>query len=416
VKIGVPKERVEGEQRVALVPETVSRLAGEGFEVLVESGAGRDYNLDEAYEEAGARIVSVGELYEESEMILKVQKPTRAEVQVMPEGTVLVCFLQGPAFPELAWWLAKAGVTVFSVEAIPRTSRSQGMDALSAMESVTGYKSVMIGAQYMLKNFPEMSTTVGTTPAAKVLVLGAGVSGLRAAATAKSLGADVTVFDARAETKDRVESLGATFLEEPQPQPEEEEPEPTGLSKLLSTLNLFIDPLRNETATKGVDPEEALAGADVYARLRSDEEQQRDRGLIREVLGEMDLVISTVLISGQRAPILLTQNMVGDLRPGSVIVDLAAESGGNCEPTEPGRITEHEKVKVIGPVNVPGSVPAHASQLYSHSMFNFLGHITQNGELALDFSDQITDESCIAHNGEIRHGLTVEALQEIQKG
>jgi NAD(P) transhydrogenase subunit alpha len=208
------------------------------------------------------------------------------------------------------------------------------------------------------------------------------------------------------------------FLEEPQETPpEEDEPEEsTGLSKVLSNLGLFIDPLRNETATKGAEPEEALAGAEVYARLRSDEEQQRDRGLILKVLGETDLVISTVLLPDQRAPILLTRDMVGDLQPGSVIVDLAAESGGNCELTEPGRITEHEKVKIIGPVNVPGSVPAHASQLYSHSMFNFLGHIVQDGELALDFSDQITDESCIAHNGEIRHGLTVEALQETQKG
>lgn len=421
MKIGVPRERVEGEQRVALVPEAVGKLVDEGFEVLVESGAGRDYNPDEAYREAGARIVAVEDLYEESGMVLKVQKPTRAEVRVMREGTALACFLQGPAFPELAWWLAKAGVTVFSMEAIPRISRAQGMDALSAMESIAGYKSVLIGAQYTIKNFPEMTTAVGTTGAAKVLVLGAGVAGLGAAATARSLGANVTVFDPRPEARDQVESLGATFLEEPQEEPpgKQETPEPTGLSRLLSGLGLFVDPLRNEAATEGTpgsaEQEEASAGAEVYAPLQSDEEQQRDRGLIRGVLGGMDLVISTMLIPDQRAPILLTQGMVREMQPGSVIVDLAAESGGNCEPTEPGRIVEHEKIKVIGPVNVPGSVPAHASQLYSQSMFSFLDHITHNGELALDFSDRITDESCIVHNGEIRHGLTIEALQETQK-
>lgn len=420
MKIGVPKERVEGEQRVALVPETVSKLTGAGFEVLVQAGAGRDYNLDVAYEEAGAQIYSDAvELYEESEVVLKIQKPTRAEIQAMQEGTVLVCLLQGPAFPESAWWLAKAGVTVFSLEAIPRIPESRGMDALSAMESVAGYKSIMIGGQYMVKNFPEMTTTAGTTEAAKVLVLGAGVAGLRAAATAKKLGAEVTVFDARAEAREQVESLGAKFLDKPEEAPAQEapsqEPEPTGLAKVMSKLGLFLDPIRNEAATTDTEPEREISEANVYAQPRSEEEQQRDRGLIREVIGEMDLVISTVLLSGQRAPVLLTQNMVGDLKPGSVIIDLAAESGGNCELTEPGRITEHGNVKIIGPVNVPGSVPAHASQLYSKSMLSLIWHLTQNGELSLDFSDHITDESCITHNGEVRHGPTIEALQEIQK-
>ena len=415
MKIGVPKERVEGEQRVALVPETVGRLADEGFEVLIQSGAGRDYSPDEAYEEAGARIASKAEeVYEEADVILKVQKPTRAEVRVMRDGTALICLLQGPAFPELVWWLAKAGVTVFSVEAIPHIPRAQNMDALSAMYSIAGYKSVLIGAQYLGKNFPEMPTTAGTTPAAKVVVLGAGVAGLRAAATARSLGADVAVFDSRPETREQVKSLGATFLGEQEASPEEEEPEPTGLSKLLSTLNLFVDPLQNETATENPVAEEAPADADVYAGVRSEEELQGDRKLIREVLPEADLVISTVLTAGRRAPILLTRDMVGEMQPGSVVVDLAAEDGGNCEYTEPGRIGEHGKVKVVGPVNVPGSVPAHASQLYSYSMLGFLNHITQGEEPGLDFSDRITDESCIVYNGEIRHGPTIEALQEIQ--
>ena len=263
MKIGVPKERVEGEQRVALVPETVGKLADSGFEVLVQSGAGRDYNPDEAYEKAGARIVPEAEdVYEEADVILKVQKPTRTEVRIMRDGTALICLLQGPAFPELVWWLAKAGVTVFSVEAIPHAPEARNMDALSAMYSIAGYKSVLIGGQYLGKNFPALPTTAGTTPAAKVVVLGAGVAGLRAAATAKSLGAEVTVFDSRPETKEQVESLGADFLGEKReapPEEEPEEPEPTGLSKVLSTLGLFVDPLRNETATENKAAEEAPA-------------------------------------------------------------------------------------------------------------------------------------------------------------
>lgn len=416
MKIGVPKERVEGEQRVALLPETVGSLTDAGFEVLVQSGAGRDYSPDEAYARAGAQIASEAEeVYEEADMILKVQKPTRAEVRVMRDGTALICLLQGPAFPELVWWLAKAGVTVFSIEAIPRTPEAQNMDALSAMYSIAGYKSVLIGGQYLGKNFPEMPTTAGTTPAAKVVVLGAGVAGLRAAATARGLGADVVVFDSRPETRGQVESLGATFVgEQEEAPPEEEEPEPTGFYKLMSALKLFVDPLRNETAAENPVADRALDEADVYAGVRSEEELQGDRKLIREVLQEADLVISTVLVPGQRAPILLTRDMVGEMQPGTVVVDLAAEDGGNCEHTEPGRIVEHEKVKVVGPVNVPGSVPAHASQLYSYSMLGFLGHITQGEEPGLDFSDRITDESCIVYNGEIRHGPTIEALQEIQ--
>ncbi len=416
MKIGVPKERVEGEQRVALVPETVGELTDEGFGVLVQSGAGRDYNPDEAYEKAGAQIVAkVEDVYEEADVILKVQKPTRAEVRIMRDGTALICLLQGPAFPELVWWLAKGGVTVFSVEAIPHVPQAQNMDALSAMYSIAGYKSVLIGGQYLDKNFPEMQTTVGTTPASKVLVLGAGVAGLRAAATAKSLGADVTVFDPRPETKDPVESLGADFLGEPREEtPEEEEPEPTGLPKMLSTMKLFLDPPQNEPAPESKVAEEALANAEVYAGVRSEEELQRDRKLTREALPEADLVISTVLVSGRRAPLLLTRDMVDEMQPGAVVVDLAAEDGGNCEPTEAGRIVEHGKVKVVGAVNVPGSVPAHASQLYSYSMLGFFNHIIQGDEPGLDFSDRITDESCIVYNGEIRHGPTIEALQEIQ--
>ncbi len=429
MKIGVPKEIVKGEQRVGLVPETVGKLVDNGFEVLVQSGAGRDYNLDEAYEEAGASIVSeAGEIYEKSDVVLKVQKPTREEVRAMHEGLTLICFLQGPAFPELVRWLARAGVTVFSVEAIPRISRAQSMDALSSMGSISGYKSAIIGANYLGKYLPMMTTAAGTTKASKVMVLGAGVAGLQAIATTKRLGAEVTAFDIRAEVKEQIESLGATFLDSddekkaPQEHEEQEEYEPTGLAKLMVALgfNSFAEPPKREAAEQNGGPaqeEDDEEGADTggYAQEQSEEKQQRDRELLRERLKEMDVVITTALVPGKKAPILLTQEMVEDMQPGSVIVDLAAENGGNCELTDPGAIVDHQQVKIIGPVNLPSSVPIHASQLYSRNMLSFINHLAPEGELELDFEDEITDGACIAHGGEIRHEATNQALADLQK-
>lgn len=423
MKIGIPKERVEGEYRVALVPETVSKLTDEGFEVLVQSGAGRDYNLDVAYEAAGARIVSVGEIYEESGVILKVQKPTRAEVRAMREGTALICFLQGPAFPELVWWLAKAGVTVFSVEAIPRISRAQSMDALSAMGSISGYKSAIIGAEYLGKYFPMMTTAAGTTKAAKVMVLGAGVAGLQAISTAKRLGAEVTAFDIRPEVKEQIESLGATFLEEKKEAPAQEEAEheayePAGLAKFMVALgfNSFAEPPKPKRSRSSVTPEEKEEqSTGGYATVQDEDKQQRDRELIREQLKETDVAISTALIPGRRAPILLTKEMVEEMQPGSVVVDLAAENGGNCELTDPGAIVDHQQIKIVGPVNIPSSVQIHASQLYSRNMLAFLRHLAPEGELQLDFEDEITNGACLAHDGEIRHAPTIEALKDMQE-
>ncbi|CAN5906032.1 Re/Si-specific NAD(P)(+) transhydrogenase subunit alpha [soil metagenome] len=431
VKIGVPKERSDGEQRVALIPETVRKLTDAGLEVLVESGAGRDYNLDEAYEESGAQIVSVGELYEGCETILKVQKPARAEVRVMREGTVLICLLQGPAFPELVWWLSKAGITVFSVEAIPRISRAQSMDALSAMGSISGYKSAIIGAEYLGKYFPMMTTAAGTTKAARVLVLGAGVAGLQAISTAKRLGAEVTAFDIRPEVKEQIESLGAAFLEEEKQAParendEQEVYEPTGLAKFMVALgfNSFAEPPEpkgtekngggDEQQDEQDEQDEVPESTDGYATIQAEEKQQRDRVLIREQLKETDVAISTALIPGKRAPILLTKEMVEEMKPGSVVVDVAAENGGNCELTDPGSIVDHQQVKIVGPVNIPSSVPIHASQLYSRNMLSLLRHLAPDGELELDFEDEITDGACIAHQGEIRHAPTIEALKELR--
>lgn len=429
MRIGVPKEIVKGEQRVGLVPETVGKLVDQGFEVLVQSGAGRDYNLDEAYEEAGARIVpKAREIYEESDVVLKVQKPTRDEVRAMHEGLALICFLQGPAFPELAWWLAKAGVTVFSVEAIPRISRAQSMDALSSMGSISGYKSAIIAANYLGKYFPMMTTAAGTTKASKVMVLGAGVAGLQAIATTKRLGAEVTAFDIRPEVKEQIESLGATFLDsddekkeqKPQEREEQEEYEPAGLAKLMVALgfNSFAEPPKRETAAQNgshSQEEEEKADTGGYAQEQSEEKQQRDRELLRARLKEMDVVITTALVPGKKAPILVTREIVEDMQPGSVIVDLAAENGGNCELTDPGAIVDHQQVKIIGPVNLPSSVPIHASQLYSRNMLSLINHLAPEGELELNFEDEITDGACIAHGGEIRQEATNQALADLQK-
>ena len=410
------------------MPETVGKLVGQGIEVLVQTGAGRDYNLDEAYEEAGAKIVSgAGEIYTESDVVLKVQKPTLEEVRAMHEGLVLICFLQGPAFPELAWWLSKAGVTVFSVEAIPRISRAQSMDALSSMGSISGYKSAIIAANYLGKYLPMMTTAAGTSKASKVLVLGAGVAGLQAIATSKRLGSEVTAFDIRPEVKEQIESLGATFLdsddekEDPEPREEQEEYEPAGLAKLMVSLgfNSFAEPPKQQTTTTSnndaaKDEEEGASGTGGYAQEQSEEKQQRDRELLRSRIKETDVIITTALIPGKRAPILVTKEMVEDMRPGSVIVDLAAENGGNCEVTEPGSIVDHQQVKIIGPVNVPSSVPIHASQLYSRNMLSFINHLAPEGEIQLDFEDEITDGACIAYGGEIRQEATIQALKDLK--
>ena len=411
------------------MPETVGKLVGQGVGVLVQAGAGRDYNLDEAYEDAGATIVSgAGEIYTESDVVLKVQKPTRSEIGAMHEGLILICFLQGPAFPELAWWLSKAGVTVFSVEAIPRISRAQSMDALSSMGSISGYKSAIIAANYLGKYLPMMTTAAGTSKASKVLVLGAGVAGLQAIATSKRLGSEVTAFDIRPEVKEQIESLGATFLDsddekkdqkDPEPREEQEEYEPAGLAKLMVSLgfNSFAEPPKQQTTARngGVKEDvESESGTGGYAQEQSEEKQQRDRELLRSRIKETDVIITTALIPGKRAPILVTKEMVEDMRPGSVIVDLAAENGGNCEVTEPGSITDHQQVKIIGPVNVPSSVPIHASQLYSRNMLSFINHLAPEGEIELDFEDEITDGACIAHGGEIRQEATIQALKELE--
>jgi H+-translocating NAD(P) transhydrogenase subunit alpha len=426
VKVGIPREVAEGERRVGLVPETVGRLVKDGFEVVIETGAGRDYNLDENYEEAGASIASgPEEVYGEADIIIKVQSPTEDEIGHLREGQVLICFLNGPQQPELVEKLTEAGVTLFSNEAVPRTSAAQAMDALSSMGSIAGYKCALIAADTIGKYVPMLSTAAGTTKAANVLVFGVAVAGLQAIAIMNRLGGEVFAYDIRPETKEQAQSLGATFIDSHDEKEDEEEDqfeeyEPTGWRRLMTSLGFYsyAEPPRDRYIVEGEEEEEAGSDED---EEWSQEKLDEDQKLLRERMGEMDIIITTALVPGRKAPQLVDKDMVESMKPGSVIVDLAAESGGNCELTEAGETVEHEGVRIVGPVNLPSTMPIHASQLYSRNMYNLIRHITEDKaedkddkdlHLNLDFEDEIISETCIAHEGEIRHERTREALQE----
>jgi H+-translocating NAD(P) transhydrogenase subunit alpha len=427
VKVGIVREVAEGERRVGLVPETVGRLVKDGFEVVVESGAGRDYNLDENYEDAGATVVEGAEdVYGGADIVVKVQSPTEEEIGHLREGQVLICFLNGPQEPELVEKLADAGVTVFSNEAVPRTSAAQAMDALSSMGSIAGYKCALIASDTLGKYVPMLSTAAGTTKAANVMVFGVAVAGLQAMAIMNRLGGEVFAYDIRPETKEQAQSLGATFIDSDDEKEDEEEDgfeeyEPTGWRKLMTSLGFYsyAEPPRDQYIVEDEEDEEddSAEEDEEWSQEKLDEDQK----LIRERMREMDIVITTALVPGRKAPQLVDKDMVERMKPGSVIVDLAAESGGNCELTEAGETVEHEGVRIVGPVNLPSTMPIHASQLYSRNMYNLIGHITEDEaedkdekdlRLNLDFEDEIISETCIAHGGEIRHGPTWEALQE----
>ncbi len=415
------------------MPETVGRLVKEGFEVVVEAGAGRDYNLDAHYEEAGATVVGdSGGVYDGADLIVNVAKPSEDEVARMREGQILVCFLNGPQNPELVERLAEAGATVFSNEAIPRTSVAQSMDALSSMGSIAGYKTALIAADSLGKYVPMLSTAAGTTKAAKVLVFGIAVAGLQAIAIMNRLGAEVFAYDIRPETKEQAQSLGASFIDSDDEKEDEDgedeyvEYEPTGFARLMTSLGFysFAEPPRDRYVVEGEEEEEDGSGEE-QEQGWSKEKLEEDQRLIRERIKEMDIVLTTALVPGRKAPTLVDKGMVESMKPGSVIVDLAAESGGNCELTEPGETVAHAGVKVIGPVNLPSAMPIHASQLLSRNMYNLIGHITEDRaeekgahdlQANLDFEDEIIDKMCIAHGGEVRHGPTREALQETSRG
>ena len=366
MRIAVPREITPGERRLALTPDAAAALVKGSLEVLVETGAGDGaFHFDAAFEAAGARIVSdATTLYAQADVVLKVQKPTLGEADRLREGTVLVSFLQALTSPDLIQRLAARRITSFGMEGIPRISRAQKMDALSSQANISGYKAVLIAAESLAKFFPMMMTAAGTVFAAKVLVMGAGVAGLQAIATARRLGAQVWGYDVRAAVKEQVESLGAKFLE----------------------LDL------------GVADAEGKGG---YAKALSADAARRQQELLAEKTKDFDVVITTALVPGRTAPRLVTGETVRGMRPGSVIVDLAAEAGGNCELTEPDRIVVTGGVTIHGPTNLPATMPVHASQLYARNVTELLREFVKDGALALSLDDEVIKGACVTHGGEI---------------
>jgi len=364
VKVAIPKETAQDERRVALVPDTATKLLAAGLEVSVEAGAGSSaFVPDDAYEAAGVKIVKgAAPLLKDADVVLKVQAPSVDEVELMQKGAVLISFLQPATQGDIATALAERGVTAFSLELVPRISRAQSMDALSSQASAAGYKAVLMAAGRLGKFFPMMMTAAGTVAPARVLVMGAGVAGLQAIATARRLGAVVSAYDVRPAVKDEVKSLGATFIELPL---------------------------------------EAQEGQGGYAKEQSEEFLRKQRELIGEHVAKSDVVITTAAIPGRRAPLLVTADMVKGMRPGSVIVDLAAETGGNVELTKAGEDIDVGGVTIIGTRNVPSTMPLHASQLYARNVANLLLHLVKDGAINLDFADEITKGACVTHGGDI---------------
>ncbi len=353
MKIGVPKETAPDERRVALVPEIVAKLSQAGFEVTVEPGAGEAASFtDDAFREAGATL---GDPWV-AELIAKVRKPSSDEVDRLHEGQVLIGHLQPLTDPEGIERLNARGVTAFAMESIPRITRAQSMDALSSQATVSGYKAILMGADRLPKFLPMLMTAAGTVAPAKVLVIGAGVAGLQAIATARRLGAVVSGFDVRPVVKEQVESLGATFLD------------------------------------LGIVGEETEGG---YARELTEDEQKRQQEALEARIGDFDLVVTTALIPGRPAPQLIPRSAIESMRPGSVIVDLAAEAGGNAELTEADQVVVHQGVALLGPTNLPSAMPFHASQLYARNVSALLQHLAPEGELELDFEDEITSGACV---------------------
>ena len=359
MKLGVTRETAPGERRVALVPETAGKLAAAGFEILVEPGAGAAASFpDSAYTDAGATLGSPWD----ADVVLKVRKPTEDEIARLHEGQLLIGFLDPLADKEGVERLASRGVVAFAMESIPRTTRAQSMDALSSQATVGGYKAALLAAEHLPRFFPMLMTAAGTVPPAKVLVIGAGVAGLQALATARRLGAVVTGFDVRPVVREQIESLGANWLD------------------------------------LGVTGGEAEGG---YARELTPEEMQAQQQALEARIGDFDVVITTAAVPGRAAPKIIPASAVKAMRPGSVIVDLAAETGGNCELTEPGEIVEREGVTLIGVTNLPSSMPFHASMLYSRNIQALLLHLAPEGELNLDWSDEITAGACVAGKQEV---------------
>jgi NAD(P) transhydrogenase subunit alpha len=379
--VGIPRETFPGETRVSLVPAAIGPLCKAGLEVLVESGAGKAAGYDDSlYADKGASIAeSREELFARSTVIAQVRslganlENGRTDVELMREGQVFI----GSADPLIAHEAnvecAKRGISLFSLEMMPRITRAQSMDILSSMATIAGYKSVLVGADALPKMFPMMMTAAGTVSPANVFVVGAGVAGLQAIATARKLGAVVHAYDVRPAVREQVESLGGKFVE--------------------------LELETNETEDSGG-----------YAKALGDDFYQKQREMMTSVVASSDVVITTAAVPGKKAPVLVTEQMVFAMRPGSVIVDLAAERGGNCELTRPGETVRANGVTILGPLNIPASIPYHASQMYSKNLSTFLLHLVNDGKLEIDLSDEITAGTLVTHRGEIVNPSVREAM------
>ncbi|HEX2451923.1 MAG TPA: Re/Si-specific NAD(P)(+) transhydrogenase subunit alpha [Gemmatimonadales bacterium] len=376
MRIGVPQETAPGERRVALVPESCKKLVQAGYEVAIEAGAGVDAGYaDAAYREAGAAVESErAALVGSSDLLLKVGPPARDEVGWLRAGAIYLGSLMPLRNTAAVRALADHRITSFSTDAIPRTTRAQSMDTLSSMANIAGYKGVLLAAAELNKYFPMFMTAAGMVPPAKVFVIGAGVAGLQAIATAKRLGAHVTATDVRPEVKEQIESVGGKYV--------------------------------------GIELAESAAAGGGYAKELSEEDKARQREILAAQCAQVDVVVTTALIGGVFAPRLITAAMVESMRPGAVIVDLAAEGGGNCELSRPGETVQANGVTILAPLNLPSSMPLHASLLFSRNLTAFVLAFTKDKAFNLDLGDDIQQGALITHDGEVRHARTRDALQK----
>jgi NAD(P) transhydrogenase subunit alpha len=378
MKVGVPKETLRGETRVALIPASVAALKKAGLDVLIERGAGAAAGvIDAAYEQAGATVASRADVFSQSDILLQV-RAIPADLEALRPGQAVIGFADPLGSPDEVRQLSSRGVTAFSMELMPRITRAQSMDALSSMATIAGYKGVLLAADHLPRMFPMLMTAAGTVSAAKVFIVGAGVAGLQAIATSKRLGARVEAYDVRPAVKEQVQSLGARFVE------------------------MELDTKNSED--KGG-----------YAKAQDESFYQRQREMMLRVVAATDVVITTALIPGKKAPILVTQEMVEAMAPGSVVVDLAAERGGNCALTKPDEIVIHNGVTIIGPSNPPALVPYHASQMYAKNITTFLSHLlgkdgAKKAALELDLNDEITRETLLTKDGDVVHARVRELL------
>jgi H+-translocating NAD(P) transhydrogenase subunit alpha len=370
VVVGVLTETSPAETRVAVVPEIAAKLTASGVRVLLQSGAGTAAHFPDALY-TGVEFSSPEAILASADVLLKVQPPSLAEVAALRKGAVAIGFMQAYARPELVRALVERGITSFAMELVPRISRAQSMDALSSQASVSGYKAVLLAANTLERFLPMLTTAAGTIRPAQVLVIGAGVAGLQAIATAKRLGAVVEAYDVRSATKDQVKSLGAKFIE-------------TGVS---------------------------AEGTGGYARELTAEEKAKQQEVLDARIAASDAVISTASVPGRAAPRIIMQPAVERMKAGSVIVDIAAEQGGNCELTRAGETVLHGGVKIVGPVNLPASLPYHASEMYSRNLFNLLKPALAQGALAIDWKDEVFAGAVLTHDGEIKHEATRKSLE-----